>query len=203
MIGNELIIVIGVSGVGKTTIGKLLSEKLQVPFYDADDFHPESNIQKMKSGMPLTDEDRMPWLMKLNEKLKESSKKESVVLACSALKESYRQVLAQNITDRVKWVVLNGSFETIQQRMQARNHFMPTDLLKSQFDTWQEPIKGIKISVELSTEEIIASIIEKLNMEEKAKIGLIGLGVMGKSLSRNIASRGISISVYNLSLIHI
>ena len=197
MIGNEIFIVIGVSGVGKTTIGKLLADELGKTFFDADDFHPAANIQKMKNGNPLNDEDRMPWLQNLNQKLKETSLQNGCTLACSALKDIYRSEIMKGLASKVHWVVLNGSMELIQKRMEERNHFMPVSLLQSQFDTWEEPTEGIKVNIKNSPEEIIKIIKEKIEMKVKAEIGLIGLGVMGKSLSRNIASRGIPISVYN------
>ncbi len=197
MVQNEIFIVIGVSGIGKTTIGKMLSEKLDIPFFDADDFHPDANKQKMQNGEPLVDEDRWPWLQALNVKLKEEQKSNGCVLACSALKESYRKNLMTGLEQQLRWVVLQGDFDLIKSRMESREHYMPSSLLQSQFDAWEEPIYGIKMDVENSKQEIVESVLNKITMEQKSEIGLIGLGVMGKSLSRNIASRGIKISVYN------
>ena len=128
---SKLIIVAGVSGSGKTTIGKLVAEKLSIPFKDGDDFHPQKNIDKMKSGQALNDEDRKPWLDILAKKLTEWSHEDGVVLACSALKEAYRQTLTVN--DQVTWVFLEGSYELLESRMTARkNHFFKAELLKSQ-----------------------------------------------------------------------
>lgn len=197
MAETQIIMVIGVSGVGKTTVGTLLGEKLSLPFLDADDFHPEANVAKMKQGIPLNDEDRMPWLEKLNRQLEQSSRQGGCILACSALKEIYRSEIGKNIKCKVHWVVLTGSFELIQARMAERNHFMPVGLLQSQFDTWEEPSAGIKLDIKNSPEELATKILEKIDMKNKSEIGLIGLGVMGKSLSRNIASRDVLISVYN------
>ena len=197
MIKKHLVIVIGVSGVGKSTIGQMLASQIDVPFIDADDYHPTSNIEKMKSGTPLNDDDRLPWLNALNARIRLASNGEGIVLACSALKETYRIILSKDIEQKVHWVVLIGEAALILQRMHERNHFMPADLLQSQFDTWELPSYGYPISIENKPEEIISTIIEKLNMERKAEIGLIGLGVMGKSLSRNIARNKIALSVYN------
>lgn len=197
MVHNDIIIVVGVSGVGKTTIGQRLAEKLQIPFFDADDFHPIENTEKMESGTPLQDEDRWPWLKNLNKKLEKESQNKGCVLACSALKEIYRSELNKNLEGKLTWVILQGDFDLIKARMESRDHFMPVELLASQFEAWEEPVYGIKVNVENSAKEIVNTIIEKLKMKVKADIGLIGLGVMGKSLSRNIASRGYNISVFN------
>ncbi len=191
-----IVVVIGVSGVGKTTIAQALADKLHLECIDADDYHPPENISKMSQGHALNDDDRRPWLDTLNSILIRSSDK-GIVLACSALKESYRQRIAKNLSDQLRWVVLHGDFNLIQKRMESRDHFMPSNLLRSQFKTWEEPEYGIKINVKNNPTEIIQTVIENLDMEQKAKIGLIGLGVMGKSLSRNIARRGIKVSVYN------
>jgi len=194
---GKIIVVIGVSGVGKSTITKMLTASLGIPLIDADDFHPQENIDKMKQGISLNDEDRQPWLENLNDALKKSQKARGAVLACSALKESYRKILSQDLGSAVHWVVLQGSYELIKERMESREHFMPSELLQSQFATWEEPDYGIKLDVAQKPETIVNKIIEKLSMKENAEIGLIGLGVMGKSLSRNIARKGIAISVYN------
>ncbi len=194
---GKIIIVIGVSGVGKTTIAQNLGKQLGLPFIDADDFHPMQNIKKMESGSPLNDDDRKPWLEKINVALNEYKSTTGVVLACSALKESYRKLLGKDLGSAIHWVVLSGSFELIKNRMESRNHFMPSDLLKSQFDTWEEPDYGMKVDVSHSPEVIVDFVNEKINMKGKAEIGLIGLGVMGKSLSRNIAGKGFAISVFN------
>lgn len=193
----KIVIIIGVSGVGKSTIAQRLTEKLNLPYLDADNFHPSRNIQKMKSGNPLTDDDREPWLLNMNEALIKANQDNGAILACSALKEKYRNQLASNINVPIDWVVLKGDFELIKNRMEARDHFMPTDLLRSQFDTWEEPDYGLKINISQNPEKIVERIMEKINNGEKAEIGLIGLGVMGKSLSRNIANNGFSISVFN------
>ena len=186
----------GVSGVGKSTIGNLLADELKVPFFDGDDYHPEANIEKMSSGIPLNDDDRHGWLVKLNELAKEQLKNNSCVIVCSALKEKYRKLLSDGIAKQTNWVHLTGSFETIYNRMNARkDHFMPSDLLRSQFETLEAPLNAIVCNVELSPEEIIKKIKEELM--DKSEFGLLGLGVMGKSLCRNLANRGFKISMFN------
>lgn len=136
-------IVMGVSGCGKTTVGKLLGAKLGVPFYDADDFHPESNKQLMKSGIPLTDETRRPWLETLARKIIEWNDTQGAVLACSALKESYRKLLCGNGTSSVTFLFLDGTKEQVAERLQQRTgHFMPASLLDSQFSTLEPPAEA-------------------------------------------------------------
>lgn len=129
------VIVMGVSGVGKTAVGQQLARALQLRFDDADDFHPAMNVEKMRAGIPLTDEDRWPWLDILNTHLKHTR---GCVLACSALKCVYRQVLCDGVSD-IHFVCLKADRDTIIKRMQQRQHFMPPSLLDSQFATWEEP----------------------------------------------------------------
>lgn len=182
----------GVSGSGKSTIGYALANKLNIPFYDGDDYHPKANIEKMASGKPLDDNDRIEWLQSLN-KLALENEKNGAVIACSALKESYRSLLQKGLSSSL-WVVLEGSIEVITQRMQSReNHFMPVDLLQSQFATLEVPTYGIHLAIEGKKEDIVLEIIQKMN----PSIGLVGLGVMGTSLARNIARNGYSINLYN------
>lgn len=145
------IIVMGVSGSGKTTIGQLLAQRAGAPFFDADDYHPASNVAKMKSGQPLNDEDRKPWLETLAKLI---SQHDSLVLACSALKESYRQIL--DPLGKVHFVWLHGSAELIAERMKARpNHYMPESLLKSQIDTLEPPKNAIPADISQSPDEIV------------------------------------------------
>lgn len=152
----------GVSGCGKTTIGKLLSEELNLPFYDADDFHPESNILKMSNGLPLNDNDREPWLKLLADKIFEWNHNDGAILACSALKESYRKILSSQV-EKIDWVYLKGSFNIIKSRMLERNkHFMKAEMLQSQFDTLEEPNYGTCVKINSNPDEIINEIIKKL-----------------------------------------
>ena len=191
-----LIVVMGVSGCGKTTIGTGLSKALGLPFFDADDFHPEANVKKMESGFPLDDGDRQPWLTSLENHLFEQAKSGGCILACSALKERYRKLLSSRL--ELEWVYLKGSFSSIEKRLKNREgHFMGPKLLQSQFDALEEPQQCIEIDIELDPEEIIRRVTIKMNNNMKSSIGLIGLGVMGKSLSLNISNKGFDISVYN------
>ena len=150
-----ILVLMGVSGVGKTTIGQLLSARLGWPLLDADDFHPPANIEKMRSGTPLTDEDRWPWLDRLNGLLRQKdSNGESALLACSALKQKYRDRLAMGIND-LRWVYLKGSFELIEARLKARKgHYMKAGLLESQFATLEEPADAITVEIAAGPEAI-------------------------------------------------
>lgn len=157
-----VIIVMGVSGCGKTTIGKMLAHKLKAQFYDADDFHPIKNVKKMAAGIPLTDEDRKPWLETLNYNLQKLQENSDVVLACSALKESYRKILKNGLKE-LKWVFLSGSQDIIDHRMKNRkDHFMHPELLQSQFLDLEEPVYAIKVDVSDNPELITNQIIEKI-----------------------------------------
>jgi gluconokinase len=160
----------GVSGCGKTTIGKALAAKLGWDFYDADDFHTPENINKMANGIPLTDDDRAPWLASLHT-LIASCRKENRpgVLACSALKEHYRQLLLAD-NQGVQLVFLKGDYDLIWSRMISRpGHYMKLEMLKSQFDALDEPTNGLVINVSLSVDEIVDQISEYLT---KVKMGV-------------------------------
>ncbi len=190
-------IVYGTAGVGKTTIGKRLAEELKLPFYDADNFHPPVNIRKMKQGIPLHDQDRKEWLTTLAKNIRNWESDGGAVLACSALKEKYRQVLQSIPFERIIWIFLNSTYEVIHKRLQKRqDHYFNPDLLQSQFDTLEIAEYGIQIDANNSVQEIISEIISQLG-KPKSEIGLLGLGVMGKSLALNMASKGIKVSVYN------
>ncbi|MBC7802313.1 MAG: gluconokinase [Candidatus Parcubacteria bacterium] len=149
----------GVSGSGKSTVGRLLAERLRVPFLDADEFHPAGNVAKMAAGTPLTDDDRRPWLELLNRELQE---RKNAVLACSALKGSYRNILASGLQE-CRFVHLHGSIELIRSRLEHRRHrYMPASLLKSQFATLEPPAGAIAVDVgqapERCVEEILAGL---------------------------------------------
>ncbi|BAO75295.1 6-phosphogluconate dehydrogenase, decarboxylating [Winogradskyella sp. PG-2] len=186
----------GVSGSGKSTLGKSLAKELTFPFFDGDDFHPEINVAKMSSGKALDDDDRQGWLETLNELAKKQLKTNSCVIVCSALKQKYRDILSQNISGETKWVHLSGTFEQIYERITNRSdHFMPSELLKSQFDILEKPKRAIQIDICLRPEQIIKKIKNELMIT--SEFGLFGLGVMGKSLCRNLANNGFKISMFN------
>ena len=190
-------IVMGVSGSGKTTIGKLLAKELNLPFYDADDFHPSENVEKMKNGIPLQDEDRKGWLAILGKNIQKWEQGGGAVLACSALKEKYRQQLTSIPEEHLKWIFLSADFEVILERLKARKgHYFKPEMLTSQFETLEEPQYGLRVIVNTSEENILKEIMTKLKAP-KAEIGLIGLGVMGKSLALNLLSKNINVSVFN------
>jgi len=150
-----IIVLMGVAGCGKTTVGKLLSESLNWRFIDADDFHSAENVEKMSRGIPLTDTDRRPWLEKLRSLIQEDLEAgRSTVVACSALKQSYREVLL--VDGRVRLVYLKGSYDLITARLQDReDHYMNPALLQSQFETLEEPADGLTVDAALSPETIV------------------------------------------------
>jgi len=158
-----IVLVMGVSGSGKTTIGEALAAELGWPYLDADDFHPKANVEKMAAGIPLQDADRWPWLAKINRKLLQLEKqKHSAVVGCSALKQIYRKRLARGIRD-FRTVYLKGDFKLIEQRVKARKHrYMPASLLKSQFDTLEAPRQAIVVDVAQPIEEAVAAIRRRL-----------------------------------------
>jgi gluconokinase len=155
----------GVSGSGKTTIGKMLAESLHWEFSDADAFHTPENIKKMSQGIPLDDNDRIPWLQDLQRAIAAwLQDNKNVVLACSALKASYREFLVLD-EERIKLVYLRGSFEVIQKRLQERqNHFMTEKLLQSQFDALQVPDNAICVDVCEAPEVIVQLLREALGI---------------------------------------
>ena len=154
--------VMGVSGSGKSTVGKLLATELNIPFFDGDDFHPESNIIKMKNGSPLNDDDRYEWLLTLNNLAKKHVKKGAVIV-CSALKEKYRTLLSQDIINSTTYIYLEGSFNEISERLNSRkSHFMPSSLLQSQFNTLEVPKDAITIAIKNTPSEIISKIINEI-----------------------------------------
>jgi len=165
-----IVIVFGVSGAGKTTIGKLLTQELGWPFYEADDFHSHANIDKLRRGIPLTDDDRWPWLEKLRQLIKRSLEAgEKAVLACSALKRAYRERL--RVRDEVKFVFLHGDYALIEKQLrQRRGHFMNPELLRSQFADLEEPKPDEHvITVELgrTPEEVVEEMKVKLHLASR------------------------------------
>ena len=143
-----IVIVMGVTGVGKTTVGQLLAEKTGWPLYDADAYHSPANVEKMRAGIPLTDDDRWPWLDRLNALLREAeSRGESAILACSALKQRYRDRLQKSLPS-VRWVYLKGDIELIRSRLRERKgHYMNPGLLQSQFDALEPPGDALVVDV--------------------------------------------------------
>jgi len=150
----------GVSGSGKTTLGKALAQRLGWDFFDADDFHPPANIVKMAAGIPLSDSDRAPWLASMHEQLLSTLKAgRHPVLACSALKDKYRAQLLEGM-DGIAIIYLKGSYDLIFSRMSIREgHYMKPEMLRSQFDTLEEPKDAVVLDVEMSLEEMIDTII--------------------------------------------
>jgi gluconokinase len=160
---TRFVIVMGVSGCGKTSVGQLLAKHLGWDFYDADDFHPQANIQKMADGIPLDDSDRAPWLAALRELIASSLKADlPAVLACSALKENYRQQLMAG-NEGVRLVYLKGGYDLIWSRMSGRNeHYMKPHMLKSQFDALEEPIDAFTIDIAMSMDDIVREILKHM-----------------------------------------
>ncbi|GAB5409255.1 MAG: gluconokinase [Balneolaceae bacterium] len=158
---KKCFIIFGVSGCGKSTVGKLLASKQNLVFLDADNFHPQENINKLKNGIALTDSDRIPWLKNLSTIL-EGNSTAGFVLACSALKESYRELLSSKVKN-IQWVFLEGKFEIINKRLlERKNHFMHPNLLRDQLETLEVPDYGFKVSIEYSPETIVTSILNEI-----------------------------------------
>ncbi len=157
-----VLIIMGVAGSGKTSVGKMLSEKLGWKYYEGDNYHPKENVEKMSHGIPLNDEDRIPWLLKLRTIIEDAlSNGESIILSSSALKEAYRKILKVN--DQVKFIYLKGSYELIEARMKMRkDHFMKPGMLKSQFEALEEPADAIAIDIDQPLEKIVENILQKI-----------------------------------------
>ena len=159
----------GVAGCGKSSVGKMLSKELFKPFIDADSFHSSKNIEKMKNGKPLSNKDRTSWLFSLNQKIMEWNKAKGAVLACSALKESYRIILAKG--NDVHFIFLDGEKELIMERVSSRKgHFFSAKLLKTQFNILEKPAYGMQVSITQSVQEIcqeILDILENTNAKRK------------------------------------
>lgn len=168
-----ILILMGPTGCGKTTIGHLLARRLGWPFLDGDNFHPAANVAKMHSGAPLNDSDRHPWLLALQKEIKRRNKAgQSAILACSALKQAYRELLGVN-QQTVKTVYLQGSFELLQERLaDRRDHFMPPELLRSQLETLEVPKGGLVVDIDEDPAMIVTRIIASLKqaaLSDKAK----------------------------------
>ena len=159
-----IVIVMGVTGSGKTTVGRLLAGQLGWLFADADDFHPPANVDKMRQGIPLTDEDRWPWLDRLRREItKWIAEGRSVVLACSALKHIYRQKLQAG--PEVRFVYLKGSAALVAERLRARQgHFAGEQILSGQFADLEEPESGLTVSIASTPEQIVTEVRERLGL---------------------------------------
>ncbi len=153
----------GVSGSGKTTLGKALAGRLDLSFFDGDAYHPEENIRKMAAGIPLNDQDREGWLQRLNQLALEYLGR-GAVIACSALKERYREQLGEGLGKNAVWIYLHGSFSEIEARLKKRQgHYMPASLLRSQFETLEPPAYGIPVPVALTVEEAVQRVFDALD----------------------------------------
>lgn len=160
-----IVMLMGVSGSGKTTVGKVLAQSLGWSYIDADEYHPPSNVEKMRHGIPLTDEDRRPWLEALRRVIDEAVERgENIVLGCSALKHSYQDYLKHEHGE-VKIVWLSGSPQLIQERLAHRTgHFMDPHLLPSQFQTLEPPENAIQVDISPPPEQIAAEIRKRLGL---------------------------------------
>jgi carbohydrate kinase (thermoresistant glucokinase family) len=157
----------GPMGCGKTTLGKMLAQELGWPFYDGDDFHPQKNVEKMRAGIPLTDEDRKLWLEILYANIQCWLRdKQNSILACSALKRAYRDMLGVD-QKTVRTVYLKGSYELLRKRVEARQHpYMDKNLLRSQWDTLEEPKDGLTVDISAVPEIVVRTIMNDLNLNE-------------------------------------
>jgi gluconokinase len=161
------IVIMGVSGAGKSTVGRIVAERLGCPFRDADSFHPAANIEKMSRGEPLTDDDRWPWLAAITAWIAEHRAAGTLcVVTCSALKRAYRDIVTNRQSTDVRLIYLKGDFALIEARLKARHgHFMPPALLQSQFEALEEPTAeehASAVSVDATPEEIAAAVLKRL-----------------------------------------
>jgi len=159
-----IVVMMGVCGCGKSTVGQTLASRLRWPFLDADDFHPTANVAKMRSGVALTDDDRWPWLDRLaTEMAAINARGEHAVLACSALKQAYRDRLAT--AGDVRFVYLKGDAATIEPRLAARaGHYMPASLLASQLATLEEPADAVVVDIREPVDAQVAAIVSRLDV---------------------------------------
>ena len=174
--GARLIVAMGVSSSGKTTVGQAIARRLHAPFLDGDDYHPPANIKKMSAGIPLTDDDRWPWLDALGTALHGAAEPKSVAVgACSALRRVYRERLRQAAGEPLVFIYLDGSFELIKARIEARkHHFMPESLLQSQFATLEPPGADencISVPIDQTPEQIAETVVRKLSYLPSFKRG--------------------------------
>jgi gluconokinase len=158
-----IIIVMGVAGTGKSTLGRMLAAKLRSEFLDGDSLHPPANIQKMTSGIPLTDADRAPWLAAIHARIVESFERgRNLIVACSALKQRYRETLAEGVL--ITWVYLKGSEEVIRARLlQRQHHFFKAQMLARQFADLEEPANAIVVDIAAEPRVAIDQIVTALS----------------------------------------
>jgi gluconokinase len=161
-----IVVLMGVSGSGKTTVGQVLARRLGWTFVDADDYHPAANIEKMRRGVPLDDDDRRPWLEAVRHRLDDAvARGENVVLACSALKHAYQEYLQSHAPESIRYVYLQGSEELIRKRLAVRKgHFMNPGLLHSQFETLEPPEHAVRVDVAPGPEAIAAETRRRLSL---------------------------------------
>ena len=159
-----IVLVMGVSGAGKTTIGRLLATALGAQYLEGDDFHPPANVARMQAGLALTDDDRLPWLHALGKALQaHEAKGGPVILGCSALRETYRQLI-RSYCPRCRFVWLHGSPERIAARLKDRlGHFMPASLLETQFAILEAPADAIAVSIDQPPEAMVKQILDQLH----------------------------------------
>ncbi|QKG58826.1 gluconokinase [Hymenobacter sp. BRD128] len=161
----------GVSGCGKTTVGELLARRLGRPFYDGDDFHSAANVAKMAAGTPLTDADRADWLATLAKDFGQWEVAGGAVVACSALKESYRQTLQAGASLPIQWVLLDGDPAVLRARIANRlGHYMKANMLASQLATLERPAYGLKLNIEDTPEQLVQQILDQLHLAPVAAL---------------------------------
>ena len=165
---SAAVVVMGVSGSGKTTVGQALAERTGWRFADGDDFHPPANVEKMRAGVPLDDEDRRPWLLRLNGLLRDAvAREEPIVIACSALREPYRALLAAGLPGLL-FVHLAGSPAMIEERLAGRAHrYMPASLLASQFATLEPPAEALTLDAAQPVSRLVDAILERLGARDE------------------------------------
>ncbi|NEQ43478.1 MAG: gluconokinase [Leptolyngbya sp. SIOISBB] len=168
-----IIILMGVSGSGKTTVGRCLADVLDWCFIEGDDLHPRSNVAKMSQGIPLTDRDRGPWLTRLRDRLVDLRQQDkSAIVTCSALKRSYRQILRPHPNEAIQFVYLKGSVPLLKSRLhQRQGHFMKAGMLQSQLTTLEEPDDAIVIDIDTATrpKQVISDVLARLNLLPNAE----------------------------------
>jgi len=166
-----IIIIIGVSGCGKTSLGSGLADRLGLRYFEADSFHPAANIEKMSCGKPLNDEDRWPWLGAIRSRVAALQKEgQSAVFTCSALKESYRAFLGEGLAEPVEWVYLKGTYEVIFDRMISRkDHYFKAEMLKSQFADLEEPENAFIMDIEIPLKEKVNRLEKRFSPADNKK----------------------------------